>query len=183
VILGALLVYLLVIIIYIIAFICGGVPGLIIGLLVEWVGGSTELAVICGAGVGGLILLFVVFYGTVRIMLMIMPIIDPKMGRMSPPDAMSWAFKRSGQGIAWSLMGLVIVGGLILGASFAACGLPYLFLGLPLIQAVSGAAYALITSQDIDGMLCEHCGYARQGNDSAQCPECGNNWKISARTA
>lgn len=183
VILGALLLYLLLIIIYIIAFICGGVPGLIIGLLVSLVGGPTELAVICGAGVGGLILLFVVFYGMVRIMLMIMPIIDPKMGRMSPPDAMSWAFKRSGQGIAWSLMGLVIVGGLIIGASVAACGLPYLFLGLPLIQAVSGAAYALITSQDIDGMLCEHCGYARQGNDSEQCPECGNNWKISARTA
>ena len=183
VILGALLTYLLLLIIYIIAGICGGLPGLIIGLLIGLIGGSTELAIGCGLVIGTPIAICAILYGMARIILMLMPIIDPKMGRMSPPDAMTWAFKRSGTGIAWSLVGLMIVGGLILGLSFASCILPYIFLGLPLMQAVMGAAYALITSQDIDGMLCEHCGYARQGNDSPQCPECGNNWKIGARTA
>ena len=183
VILGALLSYLLTIIIYITAALCGGVPAFVIGLVISLLGGSTELAVVCALVIGTPIALCVILYGLARIILMLMPIIDPKMGRMSPPDAMTWAFKRSGEDIAWSLVGLMIVVGLILGLSFAACFLPYLFLGLPLMYTVVGAAYALITSPDIDGMLCEHCGYARQGNDSTQCPECGNTWKIRARTA
>lgn len=183
VILGALLSYLLMIIIYIAAALCSAVPAVVIGLVIALLGGSTELAFAIAGVIGIPIALCIILYGLARIILMLMPIIDPKMGRMSPPDAMTWAFKRSGTGIAWSLVGLMIVSGLILGLSFAACFLPYLFLGLPLMQTVIGAAYALITSQDIDGMLCEHCGYARQGNDSAQCPECGNNWKIGARTA
>ena len=183
VILGALLSYLLITIIYIIAALCGGVPAVVIGLVISLLGGSTELAIGCGLVIGIPIALCAILYGLARFILMLLPIIDPKMGRMSPPDAMTWAFKRSGTGIAWSLVGLMIVVGLILGLSFAACFLPYIFLGLPLMQTVMGAAYALITSQDLDGMLCEHCGYAREGNDSAQCPECGNNWKIRARTA
>ena len=183
VVLGALLTYLLLLIIYIIAAICGGVPGLLIGLLIGSIGGNTELAIGGGLVIGTPIAICVILYGMARIILMLLPIIDPKMGRMSPPDAMTWAFKRSGTGIAWSLVGLMIVTGLILGLSFATCILPYIFLGLPLMQAVMGAAYALITSPDIDGMLCEHCGYVRVGNDSPQCPECGNNWKLGARTA
>ena len=183
VILGALLSYLLIIIIYITAALCGGVPAAVIGLVISLLGGSTELAFVSAGVIGIPIALCIILYGLARIILMLMPIVDPKMGRMSPPDAMTWAFKRSGAGIAWSLVGLMIVGGLILGLSVAACFLPYLFLGLPLMQTVMGAAYALITSPDIDGMLCEHCGYARQGNDSTYCPECGKNWKLSTGTA
>ena len=68
--------------------------------------------------------------------------------------------------------------GLIMGLSAMMCGLPYLFFGLPLSIGVWGATYALIAADDIDGTLCQHCGYAREGNDSSHCPECGKTWEL-----
>ena len=178
VLLGVLLLYLLVLIIYIAAFVCGGIPGLIVGFIVASASGDAGPGVISGAIVGVLIVLPIIFYGLARVIPMMVPIIDPKMGRMSPPDAMLWSLKRTGNGIAWSLAGLMVVMSLMAGVSVAACGLPYLFLVLPLSQTIFGSAYALLAAREIDGMLCEHCGYTRQGVDSTQCPECGQTWKI-----
>jgi hypothetical protein len=180
--LGTLLLYLLVLIIYIAGALCGGIPGLILGLIVVSLSGNTEAGVIAGAVLGIVIFLPLAFYGLARVFPMMVAIIDPKMGQMNPADAMTWSYKRTGrsistgQGIAWSLVGLTITLGLIMGVCALACGLPYLFFGLPLAAAVVGATYALLSADDINGLLCEHCGYLRHENDSTKCPECGKNW-------
>lgn len=183
VILGILLLYLLALIIYIVGLLCGGIPGAIIGFIVGSISGDPPAGVLTGALITGVIFIPVIFYGLSRFILMMIPIIDPKLGRMNPPDAMLWSLKNTKNGIAWSLVGLFVVMSLIMGFSFAACVLPYLFFALPLSQTTFGAAYALIASRSIDGMLCEHCGYAREGNDSAQCPECGKAWKLDQELA
>mgnify|MGYP004171561221 CR=1 FL=1 len=92
---------------------------------------------------------------------------------------MQWALKNTKQGVAWSLVGLFFVVALMMSLSFITLVLPYLFFALPLSQAVWGAGYALIASGDIDDMLCQHCGYTRQGTSSPQCPECGKAWNIA----
>ena len=179
VILGSLLLYVLMVIIYICALICGGIPGLIIGLLLGLVTSEAAVGVIIGGGIGLLIAIPIILYGLSRVILMMVPIIDPKLGRMNPPDAMQWALKNTKQGVAWSLVGLFFVVALMMSLSFITLVLPYLFFALPLSQAVWGAGYALIASGDIDDMLCQHCGYTRQGTSSPQCPECGKPWNIA----
>ena len=166
-------------IIYLCALICGGIPGVIIGLLLGLITSETAVGVVIGVGVGLLITVPIILYGLSRVILMLVPIIDPKLGRMNPPDAMQWALKNTKQGVAWSLVGLFFVVGLMMSFSFLIFVLPYLFLAMPLSMAIWGAAYALIASRDIDDMLCQHCGYTRQGTSSSQCPECGKPWGLA----
>ena len=183
IILGALLLYVLMLIIYLCALICGGIPGVIIGFLIGLATTEAAAGVIIGASVGLLITVPIILYGLSRVILMMVPIIDPKLGRMNPPDAMQWALRNTKHGVAWSLVGLFFVVALMMSFSFLILVLPYLFFALPLSQAVWGAAYALIASKDIDDMLCQHCGYTRLGTPSPQCPECGKPWNLENEMA
>lgn len=110
-------------------------------------GGGAGAPVVIGAflGVAAAIAIFIVLAGTVLMRIICAPAIaiDPAFGRPGVMEAfrISW---RQTAGLGFSMLGLMIVAGLILVASVFLLCVGYILVGVPVWLAVFGAMYLLV---------------------------------------
>lgn len=123
--------------------------------------------------------LFVMLAATARLWFASLICIDPHTGHPGVTEsiAASW---RATSGSAWGQIIIIyILFMLITVVSILALVLPVLFFAMPLIYAVTGAAYVAIAPRAgliQDDRRCAFCGYDLYGVPSPICPECGNRW-------
>ena len=109
--------------------------------------GGTGAAMVLGAslGVAAALAIFIVLAGTVLMRIICAPAIaiDPAFGRPGVLEAfrISW---RQTAGLGFSMLGLMIVAGLILVASIFLLCVGYILVGVPVWLAVFGAMYLLV---------------------------------------
>ncbi len=120
-----------------------------------------------------ILLAFVVFsYLVARVIVGNYRLIDPALPKIGVIDAMKQSWALTAGVTAWSLVALGLVASLLMFASILLLCVGFLFLGLPLMFAIYGAAYAML-SQRLTPGYCKQCGYSIREVRDGRCPECG----------
>ncbi|MBX9736214.1 MAG: hypothetical protein K2X32_04750 [Phycisphaerales bacterium] len=119
-----------------------------------------------------LLAMLVFAYLTTRVIFGYYRVIDPELPPIGVIDAMKQSWAVTAGVTAWSMLALGLVTGMLLLASLFLLCVGVLFLGLPLMLGIYGAAYAML-SQRLTPGYCKSCGYSIREIRDGRCPECG----------
>ena len=125
------------------------VLALLTGLVMQGSPSAMPFLIVTCFSIGGPLMALMIYYPTVRVVGMMILVIDDAYGLPDPAAALTLAWQGT-RGHGWSLVGLVLLLGLImLGTVLLFCiGLP--LLGLPFYMATLAASYMLLYPGRID---------------------------------
>jgi len=108
--------------------------------------GAGLATVVAGVGMIVTFVMMLVGFGLVVCRLMFAPAIvaDPTLGSIGAMDAMRRSWSTTSPTIGLSVMGLMMVAGIIAGFSVLLLCVGYVVVGLPVLAVVTGAAYTLL---------------------------------------